>query len=149
MLLPELERRGQRPTVIVGTSTGAINAALVAAAADRDAEEAGRRLVQGWSTLERDDVFRSFVFHQAPLTAVRYVGEVLGVPGTPMSQPVGRLNVTSGGNARSAPTASSAPRNTPQTIGRCVTFLGHAGYLPPPDGSETCPRRPTGRRSTL
>lgn len=85
VLLPELERRGQRPTVIVGTSTGAINAALVAASADRDAEEATRRLVQGWSTLERDDVFRSFVFHQAPLTAVRYLGEVLGVPGIRLS----------------------------------------------------------------
>ena len=53
-LLPELERRGERPTVIVGTSVGAINAADMGSVAHLDAEEAaaggssaGRRSPRG------------------------------------------------------------------------------------------------------
>jgi NTE family protein len=34
ILLPALERRGERPTVIVGTSAGAMNAVSLAADAD-------------------------------------------------------------------------------------------------------------------
>lgn len=51
VLLPELERRDERPTVIVGTSTGALNAAFLAAKADCDAEEATRQLVEAWSAV--------------------------------------------------------------------------------------------------
>src|SRR5207248_783388 len=39
VLLPELERRGERPRILVGTSIGALNAAFLAAAADRPATE--------------------------------------------------------------------------------------------------------------
>ena len=81
VLLPELERRGQRPTVIVGTSTGALNAAFLGAVADRDGDEAGRRLVEAWMSVGLGDVFYPIVRRQAPLTAVRYAGEVLGLPG--------------------------------------------------------------------
>lgn len=81
VLLPELERRGHRPTVIVGTSAGALNAVLLAAMADRGAEEVAHRLVETWSAVQRHDVFQPVVGLHAPLTALRYLGEVLGVPG--------------------------------------------------------------------
>ena len=58
VLMPELERRGERPAIIVGTSVGAFNAAFLAGNAHRPADEAledGIRFwhEQGWrSTLE-------------------------------------------------------------------------------------------------
>lgn len=69
VLLPELEARGRRPTVIVGTSTGALNAAFLAAVADCDAEEAARRLVEAWMSVRRHDVFHPILRRQAPLMA--------------------------------------------------------------------------------
>jgi NTE family protein len=81
VLLPELERRGQRPTVLVGTSAGALNAVGLAADADLDAERASARLVERWLGVRREDVFRPIVRRQAPATMVRYAGEVVGVPG--------------------------------------------------------------------
>ncbi|MDQ2726436.1 MAG: patatin-like phospholipase family protein [Actinomycetota bacterium] len=81
VLLPELEARGQRPTVIVGTSTGALNAAFLGAVAGCGAEEAAGRLVEGWMSVERKDVFHPIVRRQAPLIAARFAGEVLGLPG--------------------------------------------------------------------
>jgi len=49
VLAPVLERRGERPRIIVGTSVGALNASYLAAGADRglmSAVEAGCRWVQ-------------------------------------------------------------------------------------------------------
>lgn len=81
VLLPELERRGQRPTVIIGTSAGALNAVILTAMAGHSAEQAARTLVEAWSTVQRHDVFQPVVGLQAPMTALRYLGDVLGVPG--------------------------------------------------------------------
>lgn len=81
VLLPELQRRGERPTVLVGTSAGALNAASLAADADKDAEQAAVRLVEVWRRLRLGDVFHSIARKQAPWTMGRYAGEVLGVPG--------------------------------------------------------------------
>lgn len=81
VLLPELERRGQRPNVLVGSSVGALNAASLAADADQDAEQATARMVAQWRALRLQDVFHSIASWQAPLTAMRYAGEVLGLPG--------------------------------------------------------------------
>ncbi len=81
VLLPELERRGERPRVLVGTSAGALNAASLAADADQDADVAAARLLERWRGLRHTDVFHSISRRQAPLTALGYVGEVLGLPG--------------------------------------------------------------------
>ncbi|MDQ6784017.1 MAG: patatin-like phospholipase family protein [Actinomycetota bacterium] len=80
VLLPELERRGERPTVIVGTSTGALNAAFLAAKANCEAKEATRQLVAAWSAVTHDDVLRPVLGRHGPMTAVRFAGEVLGLP---------------------------------------------------------------------
>lgn len=81
VLLPELERRGQRPTLLVGTSAGALNAASLAADADQPAEVAVDRLAKRWLSLRHSDVFHSLVGRQLPSTVVGYLGELLGVPG--------------------------------------------------------------------
>ncbi len=147
VLLPELERRGQRPTVLVGSSVGALNAASLAADADQDAEQAGASMLARWRRLQLADVFHSIAGWQAPLTAVRYTGEVLGLPGlrlpslldpAPLRNSIHRLidfpalhrNVRNGSLDCLAVCASPAanPRNT--------VFVEHQGQ---PD----LPSRPT------
>jgi NTE family protein len=81
LLLPELERRGQRPSVYAGTSVGAINVAVLAASAHLPAEEAANRLVALWSELDKSDVIRPILRRQGPLAALRFAGELLSIPG--------------------------------------------------------------------
>jgi NTE family protein len=52
-LLPHLE---PRPRIFVGTSAGAINAALLASVADRTAEDAGAEIIKRWKTIDRSKV---------------------------------------------------------------------------------------------
>jgi NTE family protein len=80
VLLPELHRRGQRPTVFVGTSAGAINATALAATAHLDDPvEIGRRLLALWRSVDRGQIFRS-VLVSGPPTAFRYAAAVAGLP---------------------------------------------------------------------
>ncbi|WP_438014296.1 patatin-like phospholipase family protein [Sorangium sp. So ce315] len=53
-LLPEL--KNTRPTIIVGTSAGAINAALLASLAARTPEEASREIVERWRRIHKEMV---------------------------------------------------------------------------------------------
>jgi NTE family protein len=81
VLMPALEERGQRPSVILGTSVGAINAAFIAANAHLpagDALDAGR---DRWESITMRDVVEPILLQQAPKTALRYAGEFFGVPG--------------------------------------------------------------------
>src|SRR3954454_17023479 len=80
-LLPELERRGQRPTVYAGTSVGAINVAVLAASAHLPAEESAGRLVALWGHLDQRDVIRPILRRQGPLAALRFAGELMSIPG--------------------------------------------------------------------
>jgi NTE family protein len=57
-MLPALEARGERPKTLVGTSSGALNAAFLAAKAHVPAAEATEQLVSLWSNMESGQVFR-------------------------------------------------------------------------------------------
>ncbi|MDJ0768890.1 MAG: patatin-like phospholipase family protein [Ilumatobacter sp.] len=57
VLLPVLESRRQRPTVLVGTSAGALNAAFLASRADRAADAATKELLDLWLSIGRKEVF--------------------------------------------------------------------------------------------
>lgn len=57
-LLPALARQGMTPTVAIGTSAGAINAALWASYAHLGTDEIGRRLRGLWVGTDSDDIFR-------------------------------------------------------------------------------------------
>jgi NTE family protein len=80
-LLPVLEKRGERPDIIVGTSVGALNAAFLAATADRPVDEVvaeGRRI---WEEVRYEDVLRSLVGPEELAHALRSLAELVGIPG--------------------------------------------------------------------
>jgi len=80
-LLPALEERGERPSVILGTSVGALTAAFAAATAHLPAADALKIGTDHWEQLEIEQVVRPILLQQAPKTALLYAGEVLGLPG--------------------------------------------------------------------
>jgi NTE family protein len=80
VLAPELQRRGESPRIIVGTSAGALNAAFLAAGMDRGMPNAVEAGCQQWREIEYADVLE-------PLLSVRDLGiglrfglEFLGLP---------------------------------------------------------------------
>lgn len=81
VLLPELEARGERPTVLVGTSVGAINAAFLAATAQLTAEETSARGIAYWQEVTKGQVVRPILRRTVPVTLARYIGEILSIPG--------------------------------------------------------------------
>src|SRR5215213_7203412 len=85
VLLPLLEERGERPSMIVGTSVGAITAAALASAGDASAIEAIAQGLGHWRKVEKDEVLGSVLFRQAPLAAARYLGGLLSIGKTRLS----------------------------------------------------------------
>jgi NTE family protein len=81
VLLPALEARGERVTVLCGTSVGAINAALYASLAHLPAETQAERAVERWRAIGRSDVIAPVIGPGLPVTALRVLGDVLGLPG--------------------------------------------------------------------
>ena len=81
MLAPALEERGERPTLFVGTSVGAINAAYLGSSRHLSAEEQAAGLLERWREVTKGRVIRPIMLQQLPLTALRYAGELLSVPG--------------------------------------------------------------------
>jgi NTE family protein len=78
---PELERLGQRPSMFLGTSVGAINAAYFAASRHLGAESAAAGSLDAWEEVARERVVRALLLRQVPPGALRCLGEVLSVPG--------------------------------------------------------------------
>lgn len=79
VLMPELERRGETPGILLGTSAGAINAALWGARAHVGTAGAAESLVELWSEMDTDDVFAPLRRSAWP-TGIRFLlGSTLGV----------------------------------------------------------------------
>jgi NTE family protein len=76
-----LEARGERPTLFLGTSVGAINAAYMGASQHLSASEQAAGLLARWRQVTKEGVIRPILRHQLPLTALRYLGGLLSVPG--------------------------------------------------------------------
>jgi NTE family protein len=81
VLLPALEARGEKVSVVCGTSVGAINAAFVAATAHLPAQEQVGRAVSRWQGIRRGDVMARLVGPSLPLGALRLAGDLAGLPG--------------------------------------------------------------------
>ncbi|MDX6668173.1 MAG: hypothetical protein QOK04_1553 [Solirubrobacteraceae bacterium] len=81
VLLPALEARGERVTIYCGTSVGAINAAVLASLADRDATEQTDALIDHWHGLRKGDVMAPIVGPGLVLTVLRLLGSTLHLPG--------------------------------------------------------------------
>jgi NTE family protein len=80
VLLPALERRGQRPRLVVGTSAGALNAAFLAATADRPTAEVAAEGERIWSEIHYGEVLRGLGSLSELGRGLAYLGEVLGLP---------------------------------------------------------------------
>jgi NTE family protein len=81
VLGPVMEERGEMPTIFVGTSVGAINSAYIAATRHLPAEEALAGGLDRWRGIRKGQVIRPILARQIPLTAIRYAGEILSLPG--------------------------------------------------------------------
>jgi NTE family protein len=80
VLVPALARRGEAPTLFVGSSVGAINAAGLAASWHDGPEEAVATGLEIWRRVDKDSVIRPILSWQIPITVLRYAGGVLSVP---------------------------------------------------------------------
>jgi NTE family protein len=80
VLLPFLEERGGRPSVLVGTSVGAINAAGITATSHLPASQTVSQELARWREVDRGAVIRPVLTH-LPIKLARYAGEVLSLPG--------------------------------------------------------------------
>ena len=81
VLLPELERRGQRPRIIVGTSVGARNTGFLAAQAHRPADEAMRVARSIWEKIEWEQVARGPLSGASLRRVWQALCQMLGLPG--------------------------------------------------------------------
>ncbi len=81
VLLPALEERGEKPTIVCGTSVGAINTAFLGSVAHLPAAEQSAHSLETWRGMRKRDVIRPLVGPGLPLTALRFLGEVFEVPG--------------------------------------------------------------------
>ncbi len=81
VLSPALQARGERPTLFLGTSVGAINAAYMASSRHLDAEEQAAGLLDRWRQATKGNVIRPILSRQLPLTVLRYAGGLLSIPG--------------------------------------------------------------------
>ena len=79
VLMPELEKRGERPTLIVGTSVGAFNAAFLAGRAHLPAEQAAAEGIQWWHEIGwRDSLEPIGALGHEPVRR-RLLAQLLGV----------------------------------------------------------------------
>jgi NTE family protein len=79
-LAPALAERGERPSIYIGTSVGAVNAAYMAASEHLPADEAHEGGLRRWREVTKSTIIRPILLRQAPLTALKYFGEILSVP---------------------------------------------------------------------
>jgi len=78
VLLPELSRRGQRPTVLIGTSAGALLSGALTSTAHLDAEEQAVLLREVLHQATKHHVMQP-LWRQVPVVLARYASETLGL----------------------------------------------------------------------
>lgn len=81
VLLPVLEERGERVSIVCGTSVGGINAALLGSVAALPAAGQAAALLDRWRSMRRGDVIAPLIGPRTPLLALRAIGELFEVPG--------------------------------------------------------------------
>jgi NTE family protein len=81
VLLPELERRGERVSIYCGTSVGAINGTALASNAHRSPSEQAAILLDTWRSVNKSEVTGRLLGPRMLAGVASYLGEALGVPG--------------------------------------------------------------------
>ncbi len=85
VLVPWLRQRDQTPTLLIGTSAGAMNAVLVGSMLHlEDAEDAGQRACAVWRQAARSGVFRPLML-TVPGLGLRYLTRVAGIGEHPVT----------------------------------------------------------------
>ena len=78
-LLPALDRRGERPRLVVGTSIGALNAAYLAATADEPVEALLPRAEQAWLDISPRRIWRGPVGPRVVTQLATYGAHLFGL----------------------------------------------------------------------
>ncbi len=143
VLLPCLERREQAPTVLVGTSAGALNVVGLAALLDRDQPSwvrATQRLVELWRDLRFADV--ADLRRSVAGDATAYLGQLIGFGGRlPSLLDTRRLHDTLAArvkldvlheNVAAGPVDAVAVATTSVTDGSTVVFVEKKPAVPLP-----------------
>ncbi|HEY5343478.1 MAG TPA: patatin-like phospholipase family protein [Solirubrobacteraceae bacterium] len=141
VLGPALQERGERPTLFVGTSVGAFNAAYLASSRHLDAGEQAEGLLDRWREATKGNVIRPILSRQLPLTALRYAGGLLSIPGvrvpslldpTPLAHSLERWMSWDDlhHNVERGPVRAVAVVATAARTGRTVVFVETAHELP-------------------
>ena len=79
ILIPELARWGKRPTLLVGSSAGGINAFLLAQYSDLETAEAVQKIVDIWAQIKLSDVL-NLSLPTTVVTGIVSLAEFLGIP---------------------------------------------------------------------
>jgi NTE family protein len=147
-LLPRLEDDGRRPSVLVGTSAGAINASLLAAKLHLGARTATQELVGFWGSLHKPELLGPLAITAVP-ALLGYAGRIayLGT-GSGSIASFGRfpqvLDAAVGdwgqisSNVEAGELRAVGVVATPATSGGSVVFADAGGHvaLPPPDDKK-------------
>ena len=81
VLLPALHERGERVSILCGTSVGALNAALLGSLAAEPVEVQVAESLDRWRRMRKGDVIAPIIGPRSLLTVARLVGEALEIPG--------------------------------------------------------------------
>jgi len=84
-LLPALERRRERPGIVLGTSIGALNGTFIGATAHLPARESIEAGIETWRDVAFDDILGPLISARGTGRLLLYFGELLGVPRTKVS----------------------------------------------------------------
>lgn len=143
VLAPVLEARGERPSILVGTSAGAINAVLLAAHAHLPFADAVSAVAEVWCSTRYEDVLGPLISVAELGRAFRYGLELVGVTGAVVpslldsSPQAATLQARVGfdrvaRNVRAGFVGSVAVVATSYRTGRSVVFC-HGGRVPAAD----------------
>ena len=81
VLLPALHARGERVSILCGTSVGAVNAALLASIVDEPIDVQVAIGLERWRTMRKGDVIAPLIGPRSLLTLARLFGEAFELPG--------------------------------------------------------------------
>jgi NTE family protein len=137
VLVPVLEARGERPRIIVGTSVGALNAAYLAAGAQRGWVSAVEAGCDVWRKLEYGQVLGPLLSTRELGRGLRYGLELVGVPvrgvssvldNAPLAETIERLVSFDqlAKNVRERVIDTAAVAATSYDTGRSVVFYDRA-----------------------
>jgi NTE family protein len=148
VLVPRLRAAGMEPSMYLGTSAGAINAAIFAGLSHLSPADQAHQALEVWRSISVSDVFRSPIL-TSPGVAIRLIGQTLRVPGVRLTgvldtEPLRRkakraidwdrlrANVTEGALTLGIVVTSGADNRT-------VVVVDRAGDEPPPPPDDDRP----------